>query len=321
MSNIDDIFNSIFDELISATEKQRNFHTSAFGKENAMDMIAEAERNRQKLDCWWSLLQDMKVEMMESGLFGADKKPVAHRRSSEPLRISRDDTGTKPVSVTVLGQHRPVRYWKDILLFVCKVLYEKQPNKFLSIENEPTLQGRSNPYISTDARQLRKPERIEGSPYFVEINLSKVYCKKISYLILKWFGYNSSDLNIEETGKGSYCRMESKVESGTAKGNLKVGQRARSAIGKLLSGNILSAEELSLLCESDYSKQIFGAALPVLRLIPPGKTADDVRLDNYGRPRYYREIYDTNGGKYMISSQWYEKQYSKLEGYLSKYGA
>lgn len=205
MKKIEEIFDSLFDELIAAIEKQRDLHTSAFGKDNAQEMVATAENNRQKLDCWWSLLQDIKSEMMESGLFTDDKRASRLKRSNTPLRINTDtfSRNIKPVSVTVLGQHTPVRYWKDIVLFVCKILYEKQPHRFAEVENEPTLQGRNRPYISIDKSVLRKPEKIEGSPYFVEINLSQLYCKKIAHLLLEFFGYAPSDMVIEETNKGS----------------------------------------------------------------------------------------------------------------------
>lgn len=203
MNRIDEIFNDMFDELITATEKQRELHTSAFGKDNAQEIIAEAEINRQKIDCWWVLFQNLKSEMTESGLFIDENKSNKRKRSAVSRRSETDtiSANSKPVSVTVLGQYKTVRYWKDILLFTCEILYKMNPRRFVDIENEPSLHGRNSPYISDDKNQLRKPKKIEGSPYFVEINLSQAYCMKISRLLLEFFGHTASDMIIEETSK------------------------------------------------------------------------------------------------------------------------
>lgn len=205
MAQIKEIFDPLFDELNAAIERQRELHTSAFGKDNAKEIVTRAEDNRQKLNCWDSLLKDIKTEMIESGLFAIDKRDSECKSLKAVQKVNSNicSPNTRPVSVTVLGHYKPVRYWKDILLFVCKILYEQQPHRFAEIENEPTLQGRNKPYISNNKNSLRKPHIIEGSPYFVEINLSQVYCIKIALLLMRFFGYNRSDITIEEEPKVS----------------------------------------------------------------------------------------------------------------------
>ncbi len=63
---------------------------------------------------------------------------------------------------------------------------------------EENLQGRNKPYITKNKRLLRKPARIEGSPYYVEVNLSQAFCKKLSYTLLELCGFSESDMTVEE---------------------------------------------------------------------------------------------------------------------------
>ena len=321
MARIDELFDAMFDELLSATEKQRALHTSAFGKQNAQEIISAAEMNRQKLDCWWGLFQDLKQEMSASGLFADHKKGEKKSRKlhSKVVR-SASSSGSKPTSVTILGQTNTIRYWKDILLFACKVLYEKHPTKFQGLETEPTLQGRNSPYISTDKSKLRKPEKIVNSPYYIEINLSQTYCLKITYLLLEYFGYLPSDMSVEVRNINPAAQKKTPNETIVTDSSLKVGQRAKQGFSKLLSENKLSTAELQLLISQDYSSKCFGAYLPVLKLLPTGEGPDEARLDKAGRPRYYRDVFVTDFGEYLLSSQWYEKQYPQLETYFARYG-
>ena len=321
MAKIDELFDAMFDELLAATEKQRTLHTSAFGKQNAQEIIVTAEKNRQKLNCWWGLFQDLKAEMTASGLF-ADHKKSANKSPKSAIKMTRaiSSSNSKPISVTILGQKKPIRYWKDILLFACKVLYEKHPTKFQGLETEPTLQGRNSPYISTDKSKLRKPEKIVNSPYYIEINLSQTYCLKITNLLMECFGYLPSDMSVEVRNINPVAQKKTPNETFVTDSSLKIGQRAKQGFGALLSENKLSAAELQLLIAQDYSSKCFGTNLPVLKLLPPGAIPDQARLDKAGRPRYYREVFVTNFGEYLLSSQWYEKQYPQLETYFAKYG-
>lgn len=321
MAKIDELFDAMFDELLTATEKQRTLHTSAFGKQNAQEIIVTAEKNRQKLDCWWGLFQDLKAEMTASGLF-ADHKKNANISPKSSIKTTRaiSSSNSKPISVTIFGQKKSISYWKDILLYACKSLYEKQPTKFQGLEVEQTLQGRKGPYISTDKSKLRKPEKIVGSPYYVEINHSHIYCLKIAYLLLEYFGYAPSDMSVEVRNINPVAQKKTPNETFVADSSLKIGQRAKQGFGALLSENKLSAAELQLLITQDYSSKCFGTNLPVLRLLSPGARPDQERLDKFGRPRYYRDVFVTDSGKYLLSSQWYEKQYPQLETYFAKYG-
>lgn len=321
MAKIEELFDAMFDELLTATEKQRTLHTSAFGKQNAQEIIVTAEKNRQKLDCWWGLFQDLKAEMTASGLF-ADHKKSANKSPKSSIKTTRaiSSSNSKPTSVTILGQKKPISYWKDILLFACKTLYEKQPTKFQGLEIEPTLQGRKGPYISTDKSKLRKPEKIVGSPYYVEINLSQTYCLKITYLLLEYFGYTPTDMSIEAKTLSPGAQKKAPADAVIIDSKLKIGQRAKQGFNRLLSENKLTSEELQSLCDQRYSSECFGAYLPVIKLLPSGAASDEERLDKAGRPRYYREVFVTNFGEYLVSSQWYEKQYPQLETYFAIYG-
>jgi len=87
-----------------------------------------------------------------------------------------------------------VRFWKDVLITICNLMNSIHRNNF---ERVLSLQGRKRPYFTKNANELRYPEKIEGTPIFVEINLNANNIVKMCLDVLSLFGYSEEDLNIE----------------------------------------------------------------------------------------------------------------------------
>jgi len=66
-----------------------------------------------------------------------------------------------------------------------------------NFERVLSLQGRKRPYFTKNANELRYPEKIEGTPIFVEINLNANNIVKMCLDVLSLFGYSEEDFNIE----------------------------------------------------------------------------------------------------------------------------
>ena len=93
---------------------------------------------------------------------------------------------------------------------------------------------------------------------------------------------------------------------------MKIGQFVQYSFKKAFDQNLLSASEIEALQNPEYSKQVFNANFEVLR------SSNRSIEDEYGRKRYYsRELF---GGKYYLTSQWFEHQWELLLAWLRKIG-
>lgn len=67
-----------------------------------------------------------------------------------PHKLSDDFTYTKPYRFTLMGEtYSEVRSWKDVLLRVCEILYDKDPQRILEFADNPAFKGRQMPYFGT----------------------------------------------------------------------------------------------------------------------------------------------------------------------------
>jgi len=85
--------------------------------------------------------------------------------AAEPVADGNDVTGTKPESVTVLGQTLPVQKWRKVLSVTLETLAAAEPAKFANVlEQYPH-------YIATSPQGFRGPKPLSNG-YFIETNLS-----------------------------------------------------------------------------------------------------------------------------------------------------
>ncbi|MCU4173925.1 hypothetical protein [Carboxylicivirga sp. N1Y90] len=92
---------------------------------------------------------------------------------------------------------------------------------------------------------------------------------------------------------------------------MKIGQFVQYHMQRLFDEGKISDSEISNLLDGWYSKQTFNQDWSVLRKIEEG-TKDD---KGYGR-YYSRNIY---GGKYYLTSQWYDRHWEMFKSWLSNY--
>lgn len=88
---------------------------------------------------------------------------------------------------------------------------------------------------------------------------------------------------------------------------MQIGQFVQFNMRKLFEMNALSLDQIELLLNEYHSKKIFNSNFPILRFVAQG------RNDANGYPRYYKEIY---GGKYYLTSQWFDRQFVAFENWL-----
>ncbi len=80
----------------------------------------------------------------------------------------------------------------------------------------------------------------------------------------------------------------------------KIGQLVRETFDSLISGNLLTSDDVFNLRDKEYSKKL-GIWLSVLQ------TSYDATLDNSGISRYYSDPIEINGEKYYLCKEWKEQ--------------
>lgn len=87
---------------------------------------------------------------------------------------------------------------------------------------------------------------------------------------------------------------------------IKIGQLVRATMPLILEMELLSDLEVRRLTTDNYSKLNFDMNYPVLRLVDESLTLLENRtIGEY--TRYYAKPYQFKGSRYLISSEWYDR--------------
>lgn len=79
---------------------------------------------------------------------------------------------TKPAAFSLDEIRYPARMWKQMLVKICEILYQKNNKIFEEFLEDKFMQGKTRKYFSRNEASLRNPEKIKESNIFVETNLS-----------------------------------------------------------------------------------------------------------------------------------------------------
>jgi len=88
-----------------------------------------------------------------------------------------------------------VRTWKDMLIKTCELLYNINQETFMKFEQNPTLNGKKNKYISQTATGMRKPQLIADHIY-VETNMSANHIRNLLIRMLKEYRFKINDFQV-----------------------------------------------------------------------------------------------------------------------------
>lgn len=135
-----------------------------------------------------------------SGREVAPSRPISSVETSQPgsggVNIRKQRVRRKIQSATVLGVHKELRTWYDLVVFVAEQIQIRHPHDFL--DKAYYLKGHKHSYVSRNAQEMRAPIQIGMSGVYVETHLSTKDCIRRSHQILERFGYSASDLEIYE---------------------------------------------------------------------------------------------------------------------------
>lgn len=119
------------------------------------------------------------------------------------------------------------------------------------------------------------------------------------------------------TDNSSNNIIDSNLSDETLK-ELKIGKLVQRTMKLLFEEEKISPEEIDKMTQSDYSKQVFNANLPVLKEVPLGGNINELKKDANNYSRYYAYTISIYGKDYLLSSQWIENLHrSYYENWLS----
>ena len=91
------------------------------------------------------------------------------------------------------GEIYEVKSWKELLIKLCNILYNKHTNDF---EKLFEIKGKKRIYFTHDKSQLIEPMQIPDTDIYVETNHSAMMITWICCKILSKFGYSNEDLKV-----------------------------------------------------------------------------------------------------------------------------
>jgi uncharacterized protein with ParB-like and HNH nuclease domain len=99
-------------------------------------------------------------------------------------------TGTKPVALTIFGQHFPVKTWRDVWLQTLDTLADLDPEAF-----EKVVQGYPN-YLQSDPQRLRNPRELKNG-FYAETNLSAREIERLCRQVMETIDCSADDWHVE----------------------------------------------------------------------------------------------------------------------------
>lgn len=103
-------------------------------------------------------------------------------------------TGTKPLAFSVGQVSRNVSSWKDLLIEVCNILYDEDPQRF--IDASLSLKGRKRPYFTRNPDEMRSPEEFGNTGVYFEANQSASSILLRCQTLLAMFDYDPNILSV-----------------------------------------------------------------------------------------------------------------------------
>lgn len=99
----------------------------------------------------------------------------------------------RPVRIELFGQSIEVKLWKEVIMRLADVLYERHSSEFDRVLKFGT---EKNPYASRSPEMLWSAYKVGDSDIFIESGIGSDNIKKHAKKFLKEFGYQPEDLEI-----------------------------------------------------------------------------------------------------------------------------
>jgi hypothetical protein len=231
--------------------------------------------------------------------------------SSIPHTLYEDFTYKKVVAFSLNNKRYEVKDWKDLLLQTCNLLVEIDETKFNEFIDDPVMKGRKVSYFSRKYIE-RKNEKIKKIDIYVWTNLSANSIRNLIRKLLRKFDIKLTDyyvyLRADYTPlhKHDKANDEHNPDQNDTHDEMKIGKFVRHALRELSNNQYRFADkEISEMLSKQWSKEVLGIDFPLLKKYKDNEDISaQIKDGNYNR--FWKEIFEFNGMKFLVTSQWYE---------------
>ncbi|MBW7988399.1 MAG: replication initiation negative regulator SeqA [Planctomycetes bacterium] len=105
-----------------------------------------------------------------------------------------DFQNKQPNSFTFLGANYEVHEWNEILIGVCRIMAEKEPEKFQRVLL--SFRGPKRSYFSRNKKELEQHKEIPNTGIYAMTKLGANAMVRRSKDVIKRFDYNPDDLKV-----------------------------------------------------------------------------------------------------------------------------
>lgn len=139
------------------------------------------------------------VRISEGNYWARSYQLVEHfGHQSSDLKIDTEEKkafakSVKPVRIKVFGEYIEVKLWKEVIMRLADVLYERHGSEFDRLLGLGT---EKNPYASRNPEMLWSAYKVGNSDIFIESGIGSDNVKKHARKFLEKFGYQPEELEI-----------------------------------------------------------------------------------------------------------------------------
>lgn len=229
-------------------------------------------------------------------------------------------THKRPAAFKLLGTKIEANDWKEVYTLTCEVLAKKDLELFKSFLTDKTMQGKKVAYFATTSTGMRNPAFISEAKVYVTTNMSANSIRDVIQKMLKKYGISLQEYILYFKADYSTLHIEDNQEEifNNGQENDKIGKFVRLSLRELSDKQYqFSPNDLLAMQSKEWSKSTLGIDYPLLKPCVNGIDIQ-VQIREGSYLRYWKEIFEYNGNKYLVTSQWFEQNRSKFTCWLDK---
>ena len=243
--------------------------------------------------------------------------------SSIPHTLYEDFTHKKVIAFSFNNNRYAAKDWKDLLLQTCDLLAEIDATKFSEFIDDPVMKGRKVSYFSRKYVD-RKNEKMKNIDIYVWTNLSANSIRNLIRKLLRKFDIKLTDyyvyLRADYTPlhKSDKANDEYNPDQRENHDETRIGKYVRQTLRELSNHQYrFTDKEISEMQSKQWSKEVLGIDYPLLKKYKDNEDISAQIKDGiYGR--YWKEIFEFNGMKFLATSQWYERHREPFARWISR---
>lgn len=240
---------------------------------------------------------------------------------SAPHSLYEDYTHKKAKAFSINGKRYEVRDWKDMLMQTCELLVSIDSEKFYSLIDDPVMRGRKNFYFGHEMVETdtgTKNTKMNNLDIYVWTNLSANHIRNLIRKLLKRYGIKISDYYVylradySPLHRQEIITMEDELNQQVDK----IGKYVRTMMRDLsYRQHYFSRNELLAMQSKKWSKEQLGLDYPLFKKYQDDTDiSEQIKEGSYGR--YWKEIFEFNSEKFLVTSQWFETDREKFDKWI-----